>query len=350
MLIMRPVRQEDLEYLYTFAKAAAIGLIHLPPDKARLSRMIHRSLKSFEKNLAVSENELYMFVLEDLENKKLGGCCGIYSNTGVTDPVFSYRVEILHPFHIELPLPNELRILHPRVERDGPSELCALFLMDTYRKEGVGRLLSLSRFLFMASHPHRFTHNVIAQLRGFFDQNNICIFWEGVGRQFLDVSFNELLDVLQDYGEFIPDIVPRYPIYVNFLPKRVQDVIGKTHPGTLPALHMLSEEGFRYMHQICFDDGGPYIVARVNNIRTIQESSLGIIKELLEEEPESEKYLVANTKLDYRCAFGQLVNDNFELKISKALAEVLKVNVGDPLRFVLQAAPKRRTISELETE
>ena len=40
--------------------------------------------------------------------------------------------------------------------------------------------------------------------------------------------------------------MPRFPVYVDLLPKAAQEVIGKMHPHTLPAYHVLESEGLRY--------------------------------------------------------------------------------------------------------
>ena len=43
---------------------------------------------------------------------------------------------------------------------------------------------------------------------------------------------------------FIADLVPRFPIYIELLPKQVQDVIGKANELTIPALKLLERKVF----------------------------------------------------------------------------------------------------------
>ena len=55
-------------------------------------------------------------------------------------------------------------------------------------------------------------------------------------------------DYLTGIGEktFIAELMPRFPIYVNMLDKAAQDVVGKVHQNTLPALKLLQSEGFSF--------------------------------------------------------------------------------------------------------
>ncbi len=46
----------------------------------------------------------------------------------------------------------------------------------------------------------------------------------------------EVIDYLSGIGQkvFIAELMPRFPVYVDLLPKDAQEVIGKMHPHTLP--------------------------------------------------------------------------------------------------------------------
>ena len=66
-----------------------------------------------------------------------------------------YYYEIKNSIHNseDLGVHKEIPVLHSRVEHDGPSEIGSLFLSPDYWGGGIGRLLSMSRFLFIASFP-----------------------------------------------------------------------------------------------------------------------------------------------------------------------------------------------------
>jgi arginine N-succinyltransferase len=54
-------------------------------------------------------------------------------------------------------------------EHNGPAEIGSLFLSPEYRGRDAGRLLQLSRFLFVAEHPDAFEPQVVSELRGVID-------------------------------------------------------------------------------------------------------------------------------------------------------------------------------------
>ena len=59
---------------------------------------------------------------------------------------------------------KEIQTLALVEEHNGPCEIGSLFLHPDYRRNGTGRMLSASRFLFMAEHKHRFETQVIAEM------------------------------------------------------------------------------------------------------------------------------------------------------------------------------------------
>ena len=60
---------------------------------------------------------------------------------------------------------KEIQVLHLVRQHSGPCEICSLFLAPEHRRAGgnLSRLLSLSRFLFMAEFAKTFEPTVIAE-------------------------------------------------------------------------------------------------------------------------------------------------------------------------------------------
>ena len=112
-----------------------------------------------------------------------------------------------------------------------------------------------------------------SELRGVVTPDGFSPFWEGVGRQFFEMSFQEA-----DYhsgvtdGQFIMDLMPKYPIYVDLLPPEAREVIGRCHVDGIGALKLLEWEGFRFERVVDIFDGGPQVSTARSNIRTIRES------------------------------------------------------------------------------
>ena len=72
MLILRPVKEKDLDQLYELASLTHFGLTTLPKDKAILRQRIRSSIKTFSHVSGKPGGELYFFVLEDTQKKTSG--------------------------------------------------------------------------------------------------------------------------------------------------------------------------------------------------------------------------------------------------------------------------------------
>src|SRR5262249_32661658 len=154
-----------LPHLERFAQTVGLGVTSLPNHSDLLEEKLQRAVQSFGQKKK-EKHPLYLFVLEDLETGESGGTCAIEASTFGSDEGYCYRLEdIALPKVHPLTRPST-KILHPMQKRTTVSEVCGLYLLPKFRREHYGRLLSLSRFLFMASFPDLFQSKVIAQLRG----------------------------------------------------------------------------------------------------------------------------------------------------------------------------------------
>lgn len=333
MFVIRPAKLADLNEIERCALTAGPGLTHLPRHHGALEELIHKSIKSFSEQVDKPRNEQYLFVLEDVEKGLLGGTCGIVSRTGVPIPFYVYRIETLLPTSNRLPLPREPRFLRLAPYINGPTEICGLYLLPDYRHGGLGKLLSLSRFLFIASHLKRFTHTIIANMRGIINQG-VSPFWNGLGRHFLNVELQEVMEMRTNNEHLISDIFPPHPICVALLAPDAQNAIAQVHPNTVPALSMLSKAGFHKLNEIDPVDGGPIIAAEANKIHSIQSSVVGEVGEITNQELKSDKYIIANTLLDFRACFGNVdVTSDKKLVLSESIAKALGVRKGDLIRY-----------------
>jgi arginine N-succinyltransferase len=337
MFVIRPIKRQDLDSLERFAFDST-GIMSLPKDRHLLEMKIEQSLLAFNTEIHHPCHENYLFALEDMESHQIGGVCGIFAKTGIGEPLYFYHIETLHLTPSYLPVPSEMMVLHPLSIQNGPTEIGSLYLAPEYRHSGLGRLLSLCRFLFMASFPQRFEEIIMAEMRGFIDENQNSPFWEGLGKHFLDLDFVELTKLLDQGKTFIHHILPHYPIYATFLPKSTQQSINRVHANTLPALNMLLQEGFFMTENIDLFDGGPHIRASREEIRTIQGSTVARITELTTNFTDSHLYIVCNDQLDFRACYAHLNLDQpGQVIVSKEVAANLQVKVGDLIRYSLAA-------------
>lgn len=341
--VIRPIALSDLDALEEFALAAHHGLYSLPKDRQLLKKKILDSKQSFSKDVAKPEGEIYLFVLEDIPSAKVIGTCCIVSKVGTTIPFYAFQIDTVHQSSTSVNIQREHKILKLATVRRGPTEIGGLFLLPHYRKGGLGRLLSFSRFLFMASHPHRFHDVIVAEMRGVVKDNGYSPFWEHLGRHFFQMDFPTATLLRSIEEEFIGDLAPQYPIYVEFLPLEAQEVIGRTHESTLPALHLLQKEGFSYYNEVDIFDAGPDLYASFKDLRTINDSKVAAVAEITSEIFESPPYIIGTTNIDFRCCIAHLlVGNNGNITINASTAEGLEANKGDLLRFVPLHSPLKR--------
>lgn len=338
MLVIRSISKKDAEAFIELAFEAGMGLTSLPKNREVLLQRIEDSERSFLKEIRLPDDENYLFVLEDTETKKLGGVCGITSQAGQSTPLYFYHIETTYQSGPLYTTPFKIPLMRMVRYYNAPTEICSLYLSPTFRHEGLGRLLSLSRFLFIACHRERFDKIIFAEMRGYHNKSLISPFWEGIGKNFIDLEFKTLMHLRDEGSLDISQVLPTNPIYISLLPKNIQDSIGKIHPNTLPALNMLIQEGFYHTDEIDVFDGGPKIEAETDQIRTIKESILAKIKGISEVCDKGPHYIICNNCLDFRACLGFLQIDSLnEVFISSEVAQALKLQIGDLIRY---AAPK----------
>lgn len=335
MMLFRCALDSDIEAIYHLAQESGIGMTTLPKNKRLLTRRIHWSTESFQKEVSQPDDEYYLFVLEDTKTNKIVGTSAIEARVGHRVPFYSYKISkrtrICHSLNIR----SDYEVLSLVNDNQGTSEICTLFLKPEYRKHHNGLLLSKSRFLFMANAPHRFAPTVIAELRGICDDEGHSPFWENVGVHFFHMPF-ALADklTLSTNKQFIADLMPRNPIYISLLPDAAQEAIGKPHSSALPAMNILLKEGFRYNHYIDIFDAGPTIEAPLNEIKTVAYSKVRTIRSI-SDDISSEEFILSNNQLNVRCTVGHALLDNESngCSITKQAADLLKVQCGDEIRI-----------------
>lgn len=328
--LLRPIEAQDFEALCSFAKIAQYGITSLPNDPAILQKKLERSIKSFHADVQIPIDELYLFVLEDVENRKVIGLSGIASRIGVEEPFYSFRTQEFESACPSLGIYKKHATLHLSEARKGPTEICSLFLLPEYRAKGLAKLLSYARFLFMKAFPERFHPMIVAEMRGVTHENGECPFWDNVMRPFFSMSFPEANLQRAKSEAFIADLIPRTPLYVDMLHKDAQAVIGKTHPFTSAALKLLYHEGFEFFNEIDIFDGGPDIYASLKEIKTVKESTRGCVKEI--SSVQSEPYLISNASLNFRATYGSLKGN----VLDKNAATLLKLEPGNSFDSIKQ--------------
>lgn len=337
MMTIRPIAATDLDALLRLANIAGVGLTSLPANEAQLKKRIDASLASFA-GTAARADELFVFVLEDPDARRIVGICAIAAAVGLRQPWYSYRVgQAVHASQ-ELGIFTQTPTLFLSNDHTGQSELCSLLLDPAYRVGKNGSLLSKSRFLFIAQFRQRFSKKIIAELRGVSDAGGKSPFWDSLGRHFFSMEFGEA-DYLTGIGKkaFVAELMPKHPVYSSFLTPEAQAAIGQTHALTKPALAMLESEGFRYEGHVDIFDAGPAVECYVEDIGAVAASRIyrvGAAAASAAGAPQV-SYLVSNTSLaGFRALVGRSTPQGATLPLSAEECAALGVKPGEAIRAV----------------
>jgi arginine N-succinyltransferase len=270
--LLRPAEPGDLAALERLARASAIGISSLPPDRAQLQARIERSQRSFASEDEPSGEELYLFVLEDLSRDgAIVGTSGIEANPGLQDRFYAYRNEYIVQLSAPLATRNRIHTLHLCHDLTGVSLLTGFYIEPSYADGLAPQLLSRARLLFIAQFAERFSGRIASEHPGVADEQGHCPFWEAVGRRFFGMDYPSAEAAASGRNKrFIADLMPQAPIYVPLLDEPAQWALGQLHPdGELP-FSILLDEGFEADTYVNIFDGGPTVVAELASLHSVR--------------------------------------------------------------------------------
>lgn len=272
MWVVRPVVENDLDSLMDLAGSLGSGMTTFPHDRPTLSLKVETAIASFGGQLA-PENAAYLMVLEDHESRQVLGVSAVYPSIGNPFGFFSYHLDrlVLHSPQMDAGL--DCAILNLSNIYSGATEIGTLAVLPGARKLGVGRILARARYMLIASFPDLFSKTIIAEMRGWQNESGNSPFWSAVGERFFKMDFATADAVSAIKGaEWIANLMPKFPIYLDLLPREAQEVVGRAHATSAIAMGMLIHEGFRYENYVDVFDAGPQVVAQAGNIATIANS------------------------------------------------------------------------------
>lgn len=329
MYIVRPIEAADAARVEKLVSRQGIGIDNLPKNRQEIEEAVNQTHKAFAQTISEPLEEKYYFVLEEIETGQLIGFCGIFSRVGYTMPRYFYRIEAMTP---------EMKVLRVTSDNSYPSEMCALFLDATCRGGGLGKLLSLSRLLFIACHPERFRPKVMAEMRAYINKRGKIPFWELVAKHFTSLRYEQIVPFLRQNPYAIFDMIPKYPLYISILPKEARLAIGRVNANSLPALKMLHNEGLTFCDEVSLFDASSNILAPTQQLRSIRMASSSIVLAITKDDANlsmKPTYLLANERLKkFRCCYGTIVQDveADSVTIEQRTARALELAIGDKIR------------------
>jgi len=257
--IVRAARRDDLQQLFELARQ--FSLLNLPAEKRAIETKIERSVASFAGELGKADAE-YIFVVEDTEGELVTGSSMIIAKNGTpASPNYSFKVLKKERFSRELGIGFIHQILRLNVNTDGPTELGGLVVDRAYRRrpEKVGRMISLSRFLYIGMKPERFEAELHSEMAPPLTDEGRSEFWEALGRRFTGMPYREADLISNQNNGFIQSLFPEEDIYLALLDSKARLVLGRVGEETQAALHLLNKIGFRYKEEVDPFDGGPHL-------------------------------------------------------------------------------------------
>ncbi len=330
MLVVRPSRLDDFDALMELADLSGPGFTSLPVDEVLVRGRLEASQKAFSRQVADPQQGKFLMMIEDVETGAIAGCCAVKAGIGMKRPFFNYRIITLLQSSTVVDRRFSMDALVLTNEFMGYTEVGTLFLKKEFRGGGAGRLAAQCRYLLMAAAPDEFGEMVLAELRGVVTPDGLSPFWEGVGRQFFEMDFQEA-----DYhsgvtdGQFIMDLMPKYPIYVDLLPPEAREVIGRCHVDGIGAMKLLEWEGFRFERVVDIFDGGPQVSTARSNIRTIRESEK-VVLEAAPMQGGAQTALVSTDELSsFRVCWSPIERRGTgRIVVPQSTLDALKVNSG----------------------
>jgi len=335
MLVVRAARSNDHAAFVDLARAAGPGFTSLSLDDEALHAKLLKSEKAFEGALTDRSDCVYQLMLEDSDTGQVYGTAAVKAEVGVRKPYFDFKIYTIAQASSEADRRFDMDAMLLVNDFAGATEVGSLFVSGDLRGSGAGRLTAQSRYMLVAADRSRFGDRVLSELRGVVNEAGESVFYEHVARPFFRMSFNEAdaLSAATD-NQFILDLMPKTPIFLDLLPSGVQQVIGQTHPHGANALRLLESEGFRYDRYVDIFDGGPLVSCRTEDIRTVRDSQ---VLSVANARPSSEtvRALVSNDRFpDFRCVHAEvsLIGED-QLALDADAARALDVAASASVRL-----------------
>lgn len=338
MFILRNVEPEDLEDLYELS--GKVQFINLPHDKEIIRSKIDNSVKTFKEPSSDLAKNVYFFVLEDLDIKKVVGVSMIHAQHGTEhEPHFFLKVGSEHKFSQSINTGFVHGTLKLGLDTNGPTEIGGLVVNPEYRghPDKLGKQIAFVRFLYMSMYPERFKENIHSELMPPLEKDGSSPLWEAIGRRFMNMDYQQADLLSRSNKEFILSLFPSENIYMTLLKPRARNAVGKVGKETEPIKNMLEKVGFTYTSEVDPFDGGPHYRAKLKettlykNLRTSK-----VVNELSDFEMKDALVHITNPKYKFfaiktklKCNFN-----NNEIAFVNSELETFNISLGTEITYI----------------
>lgn len=341
MFLIRNVEKRDLNAFYELA--SILDTYNLPKDKKLLAQIISISNASFEGNLKNPHQGRYVFVAEEMKSGRIVGTSEILAKRGTRGNPFIYcevGTDLLKSRTLKKGLSHRyIRLKHTT---DGDTEVGGLVVHPRYRgkKFGIGKMLSYVRFMYMKAHPGRFQKRILAELLAYLTPKGENPLWNVLGRHFTGLSYHEADRLSVSNKEFILSLFPSEKIYTCLLPTRVQEILEKPGPHSIPAKILLEKIGFKYLSQVDPFDGGPLYGARQDEISIVKKTKPFQFKGILKDVSDHEGLILKDDSGKISVIKSTVCLEGKMLSLPEEIAYLLEINRGGKV-WVYSFLPRR---------
>ena len=337
MFLLRDVQKSDLDGLMQLARV--LDTVNLPADASALSETIELSVRSFTGKLKDPFERTYLFVLEDPRTGELIGTSQVIAQHGTREAPHVF-MDVYEREHYSQMLDRHFRhkVLQIGYNYEGHTEIGGLVVHPHFRgREKPGKQLSFVRFLFIAMHRQQFRERILAELMPPLLPGGRSVMWESFGERVTGLTYPQADKLSRESKEFIKELFPQGEIYVELLPREVQEVIEKVGPETEPVRKMLTSIGFQYDQRIDPFDGGPHYSALTADLKPIVEYRRARVMEEDLERDWSERLVAiekASGKVRFRAVRTACRLDDDKAYLPARAKEVLGVEAGDRVHTI----------------
>ncbi|MCW5725380.1 MAG: arginine N-succinyltransferase [Maricaulaceae bacterium] len=338
MLVVRAARRSDIDALAGLARAAGPGFTSLAVGPDKLVARLAASEAAFASAAGKPVEAAYQLMLEDGETGRVIGSAAVKDMVGVTKPYFDFKIVTLAQASKEADRRFDMEMMLLVNDFAGAAEVGSLFVDEAARGTGAGRLIAQARYMLIAAEPQRFGKRVLAELRGVVREDGSSPFFDHVTRPFFRMTFAEADRMSAETdNQFILDLMPNHPIYLDLLPKAARDVVGVTHPTGAGARKLLEWEGLTYDRYIDIFDGGPLMSASVDDVRTIRESRALTARAATALDEPAQALVSTGRFADFRACFALVETDEDCVWIEPAAMKALNLIDGEPARVWIRS-------------
>ena len=323
--VFMPAKVNDLNDIYDLILTSRSGLTSLPKNKMAIKKYIDDSVDSFRSSTNLNSKKRFLFVLKEKVQHKVVGISAITNSINNGNNFKSFKFNKIY-VNDQLDINNSYISLEDVSSKW--SELCSLYLHPDYRYSGVGRFLSMARFLFIFQHKHLFKNELIAELRGLSSDNQGSLFWNYVMQPIYKMSFNEALLSISEGKKIDFDLFPKENIYLKSLPQELVSQLGKCHVFTKGAYSILKSESFAESEYIDVLDAGPKLTGSLAKLDELQRVKL-LEDFSVKQELVNKKYMLVSSGSDYNFSVYSVIASE-----QKNRNELL-LNYDNQLKFIL---------------